>query len=72
MESGEKLKQFTSDQGCRSANQSVRYGVPQGSVLGPLLFIVFIDDLHKAVEFRTVHHFADDTNLLLIDHLKIT
>ena len=42
----------------------------QGSVLGPLLFILFINDLHKAVEFSSVHHFADDANLLIDKSLK--
>ena len=37
------------------------------SVLGPLLFILFINDLYQPVEFRSVHHFADDTNLLLTE-----
>ena len=63
----EDRKQVTSVQGSRSAEKPVKYGLPQGSVLQPLLFILFISDLHKAVEFSSVHHFADDTNLLLID-----
>ena len=36
------------------------------SVLGPLLFVIFINDLHVSVRNSKVHHFADDTNLLLI------
>ena len=40
----------------------------QGSVLGLLLFLLYINDLHTAMKFYKVHHFADDTNLLHISN----
>ena len=58
-------QQFVSINGFKSRNQGMKYGVQQRSVLGPLLFLVYINDLHKAVKYSTVHHFADDTNLLV-------
>ena len=42
-------------------------GVLQCSVLGPLLFLLYINDLNQAIKFCKVHHFADDTNLLYLD-----
>ena len=58
-------KQFVSVSGCQSDITNVDYGVPQGSVLGPLLFLIYINDLHKAIKYSSTRHFADDTNILI-------
>ena len=57
-------KQYVSVNGHESSLASVLYGVPQGSVLGPLLFLIYINGLNQTIKFCKVHHFADDTNLL--------
>ena len=39
-------------------------GVQQGSILGLLLFTIYINDMHQSVTSSKMHHFADDTNIL--------
>ena len=57
-------KQFVSIN-CHDSNLiPLLYGVPQGSVFGPLLFFIYTNNLNQAIKFCKVHHFADDTNLL--------
>ena len=57
-------KQYVSINGYDSNLADVKFGVPQGSVLVPLLFLIYINDLNKALKFCKVHHFVDDTNLI--------
>ena len=43
----------------------LRYGAPQGSVLGPLLFLSYVNDIGNAIPSVSVKLFADDTNLFV-------
>ena len=57
-------KQYVAVDGAVSAASEVISGVPQGSVLGPLLFLIHIGDLNERVQHCTVTSFADDTRVV--------
>ena len=56
-------KQCVIVEGVKSAPKDIKAGVPQGSRLGPLLFIIFINDIVNDIESEILI-FADDTTLL--------
>ena len=58
--------QYISINGISSDLLKVNFGVPQGSVLVPLLFLSWINDLHNSIRFFSPFHFVDDTGLLNI------
>ena len=59
-----KRRQIVTVNGVHSDPADVLSGVPQGTVLGPLLFLLYINDLEKVVSISVVASFADDTRLL--------
>ena len=54
-------KQFVSINGFDSEILELKCGIPQGSTLGPLLFLLYINDLRFCLKNSNVSHFADDT-----------
>ena len=56
-------KQYVSVNGNTSDELIITHGVPQGSVLGLLLFFIFINDLPNVSKHLTFYLFADDINI---------
>ena len=57
-------QQYVEFNGCKSNASFITTGVPQGSILGPLLFIIYINDLPCCTKLHTVK-FADDSNFVI-------
>jgi len=58
-------KQFTAIGNNGSEVNEIKCGVPQISVLGPLLFLIYVNDIHNAIPEVNIKLFADDTNIFI-------
>src|SRR5437899_9310706 len=57
----EGRSQYTVIGGCESMLRLVKLGIPQGTVLGPLLFLLYINDIANSVKDSSIKLFADDS-----------
>ena len=61
-----KRTQKVSFKGSLSNALPVNTGVPQGSILGPLLFIIFINNMCNVIKYGDISMYADDTTLICL------
>ena len=65
------MKQMVKIQGIVSESAEVVSGVPQGTVLGPILFLIFVSDIDEGLNYSWASSFADDTRLVSkVDNLN--
>ena len=56
--------QYVQFENCRSESQKIECGVPQGSILGPILYLIYVNDIASCTK-ANILSFADDTSLFV-------
>ena len=69
---GGKISKFQNDRQqyinidqIKTDSKPIQCGVPQGSILGPLLFLIYVNDLYNSSKVMKFIMFTDDTNIFL-------
>ena len=63
-------QQYCSLNGKNSKKREVTCGIPQGSCLGPLLFILYLNDFERCLKYSEANIYADDTNVTIASNDK--
>ena len=58
-------QQYVAVNGSESSIRSINYGIPRGTVLGPLLFIIYINDILEIAKYAKLILYADDVNIII-------
>ena len=61
-------QQFVQIKEHKSITQQITCGVPQGSILGPILYLIYVNDIHNSCNKAHVVSFADDTTVYSSNH----
>ena len=64
-------KQYKNIDGCHSSKRNINFGVPQGSILGPIFSLIFINDLPASLHNTIADIYADDTTISYATDYKV-
>ena len=64
----DQRKQFCAANGPRAMAREITCRIPQGSCLGSLLFVIYLNDLENCLKFSQASIYADDTNVTIASY----